>query len=313
MARSPREWIKYQLGIIPRDKDGVIDGRICYYNWINTPDENDWFYRFINNSLPKKAAFNFFSVFGKPLYLKRHPDKRNILYSGENLQERFTRYKDYCLDAVGLGMGFDDIKADNYMRFPLWLMFLFEPVVDIKLIRERIEEINAAKSSGKYECALIASHDKWQSRQAIYDGLYDIIDIQCAGRWQNNTEILWQQYHNDKVAYLKDCKFNICPENMDTPLYATEKLFEAFMAGTIPIYTGAANNPEPDIINHDAVLFWERDNKSQNEECRNEVLRLKQDENYYHKFMAQNKFQQKAAELIYDKFAELQRRLLALC
>ncbi len=312
MARTPKEWIKYQLGIIPRYNDGTFDG-ITYYNWLGLLGDDDWYFRFIKNNLPINVKFNLFGVVGKPRYLKTHPDKHNILISGENLEKRFTRYHDYCLDAVGLALGFDELEADNYMRFPLWLMYLFEPKVDINIIRERITEINSAKSSARYECTLISSHDNWHTRQPIYDGLKDILNIQCAGKLYHNTDVLWKEYNNDKIAFLRECKFNICPENEDTPLYVTEKLFEAFKAGTIPIYMGAANNPEPDIINHDAVLFWERNNKNQNEACRKEVLKLKQDEDYYRKFMEQNKFQPQAAELIYDKFTELQRRLLALC
>ncbi len=313
MRRSPIEWIKYQCGMIPRYEDGVFEDRIYFYNWLGVISENEWYYRFLKTNLPKTAKFNLFGVVGKPLYLKRHPNRHNILVSGENLHQRFTRYRDYCLDAVGLAIGYDEVDADNYMRFPLWLIYLFEPVIDIKMIRQRIAEINSAKSSAKYECALVSSHDKWHTRQPIYDGLKDILDIQCAGKLYHNTDVLWDQYDNDKINFLHDCKFNICPENEDTPLYVTEKLFEAFKAGTIPIYMGAANNPEPDIINHDAILFWDKNNKIQNEACRKEVLKLKQEEDYYSKFMEQKKFQPQAAELIYDKFAELQRRLLALC
>lgn len=41
MRRGPKEWIKYQMGIIPRSLS-VVDGRIFFYNWLSSGDENDW-------------------------------------------------------------------------------------------------------------------------------------------------------------------------------------------------------------------------------------------------------------------------------
>lgn len=312
MRRGPKEWIKYQIGIIPRCLNGVVDGRIFFYNWGGSADENDWMARFIVNNLPKNTTYNLFSVFGKPLYLKRHCRKNNVFFSGENLNCRFKRYGDYCLDSVGLAMGFDNLKEENYLRFPLWLLPVFEPKVDFERIKSRIDDINKQRNSGHYECALVSSHDSWNTRAPIYNGLKDILDISCAGRWNNNTAILWEKYGNDKVAFLKDCKFTICPENEDTPYYVTEKIFDVFMAGSIPIYTGAANNPEPNIINHDAVLFWNKNDVAQNDACRKEVQRLKDDEKYYEAFISQDKFLPEAAEVIYDKFVELKKRLMEI-
>ena len=51
------------------------------------------------------------------------------------------------------------------------------------------------------------------------------------------------------IKYVHEFKFNICPENRNVKDYVTEKLFEAFAAGAIPIYYGSDNNPEPEIIN----------------------------------------------------------------
>lgn len=309
MRRNPKEWIKYQMGIIPRSLNGVVDGRIFFYNWLGSGDENDWMAKFIVNNLPGKKTYNFFSCFGKPLFLKRHARKNNIFVSAENLNCRFKRYRDYCLDSVGLAMGFDNRKEENYLRFPMGLLAIFEPKVDFEYIKSKVDDINKQRNSGRFECALVSSHDNWNTRTPIYNGLNDILDISCAGRWNNNTSVLWEEYGNDKLAFLKECKFTICPENEDTPYYVTEKIYDVFVAGSIPIYTGSSNNPEPDIINHDAVLFWDRNNKAQNEACRKEVRRLKDDEKYYDAFISQDKFLPGAAEIIYDKFVELKKRL----
>ncbi len=46
----------------------------------------------------------------------------------------------------------------------------------------------------------------------------------------------------DKITVLKNYKFNICYENTSTQNgYITEKIFDAFQAGVVPIYLGAPN------------------------------------------------------------------------
>jgi hypothetical protein len=86
--------------------------------------------------------------------------------------------------------------------------------------------------------------------------LKDIVDIQCAGKWDRNTDLLKDKYGDSKRDYLFHKKFNICPENVDASGYVTEKLFDAFAAGTIPIYLGDDNNPEPKVINRNEVIFF---------------------------------------------------------
>ena len=58
---------------------------------------------------------------------------------------------------------------------------------------------------------------------------------------------LWEGHRNakgrvaDKLETLKQYKFNICFENTKQPGYITEKIFDCFVTGTIPIYYGATN------------------------------------------------------------------------
>jgi hypothetical protein len=58
--------------------------------------------------------------------------------------------------------------------------------------------------------------------------------VDCGGKIMNNTggRIL------DKTEFLKNYKFTIAFENASYPGYTTEKIMEALLAGTIPIYWG---------------------------------------------------------------------------
>ena len=46
---------------------------------------------------------------------------------------------------------------------------------------------------------------------------------------------------SDKRDCLSRYKFNICFENYAAPSYVTEKIFDAMLAGTVPVYLGAQN------------------------------------------------------------------------
>ena len=43
---------------------------------------------------------------------------------------------------------------------------------------------------------------------------------------------------NDKIAFIEKSKFNICFENVKHRYYITEKIFDSYLAGCIPIYCG---------------------------------------------------------------------------
>ena len=63
-------------------------------------------------------------------------------------------------------------------------------------------------------------------------------------------------HKDNKLSYLRDYRFNLTPENSNDPYYCTEKLMEAFQAGTVPIYFGCNNNPEPDVLPDAENVIW---------------------------------------------------------
>lgn len=66
----------------------------------------------------------------------------------------------------------------------------------------------------------------------------DVLAKAAARSWPS-----WRGATEDKLATLSEHRFTICYENArEIPGYVTEKLFDAFSAGTVPVYWGA-----PDI------------------------------------------------------------------
>ncbi|NGX47910.1 MAG: hypothetical protein K1000chlam3_01295 [Chlamydiae bacterium] len=58
----------------------------------------------------------------------------------------------------------------------------------------------------------------------------------------------------DKIIVNKNYKFTICYENCNLPGYISEKIFDCFAAGSIPIYLGAPNIEE--YIPKDCFIDW---------------------------------------------------------
>ena len=313
----PERGIALEKGIPPSKRITTWDGRVTLINyWTNdlAVCNRDWLYRFVKNNTDVKRL-NIFSIFGKKEYVEKYATKKDVFYSGENLDVKhgmYDEYCDYCLDYVGLSLGFAIRPEANYLRLPLWMLWIFEPVIDKDKIAERVDFINRSRNTGKFECSVIARHDNWNMRTPIYEALKDKINILCAGQWNNNTTILWDEYKDDKIKFLNDCKFTICAENEDTPEYVTEKLFEAFLGGCVPIYAGGASNPEPGVINPEAVLLWERGNKENNDAIVKKVCELNANESLYTEFLSRTKLLPCTVDYVYDTFLKLKERLEAL-
>jgi hypothetical protein len=60
---------------------------------------------------------------------------------------------------------------------------------------------------------------------------------------------------SDKIKFVSNTKFSICPENSAYSQYWTEKIFQAFQGGTIPLYW-AISKPFPDIIRPSTYVFF---------------------------------------------------------
>jgi alpha(1,3/1,4) fucosyltransferase len=60
--------------------------------------------------------------------------------------------------------------------------------------------------------------------------------------WEKTSYQSYRGPCNDKVSVIKNYRFSICYENCrDVPGYITEKIFDCFAAGNVPIYWGANN------------------------------------------------------------------------
>ena len=139
-------------------------GDIKYYNfWKEEKPEEIWFSRFINSrNLAQKKKICFFSVLGKKNNIRLKNNRINIFFSGENIySDRFISYRSFCeKQHFDLYIDFNTYANKNSIRFPLWLMFMFEPEATYNDIKARVGQLRYPTFENKQRfCSLVTSHD----------------------------------------------------------------------------------------------------------------------------------------------------------
>ena len=141
----------------------------------------------------------------------------------------------------------------------------------------------------------------------IMNELSEIDMVDSAGRWMHNDDSLKTQFGDDKLAWLKNYRFNLTPENSNAPGYVTEKLLDAVSSGCVPIYWGGNNNPDPDIYNSDAIVFF--DMNKDNSSVVKFVSELNSDEKRYMEFASQRRLVVGAEDAIWGYYEKLEEKL----
>ncbi|MDR3062184.1 MAG: hypothetical protein LBU57_08745 [Dysgonamonadaceae bacterium] len=297
-----------------------LNESVRFYNWFS---ENDWFRKFIHSrKIPcdRSKTITFFSVFGEKFPILINKSHVKVFFTGENLHRdefgfSYRNYSDYLQNNYfDLSLGFDCIENDSYLRFPLWVLPFVDPEDTspsaIKKLCEKLSNHRVDNIRAKKFCSLVSGHDPNGLRREIYDSLEKIGEISCGGRFLNNTNELKEIFNNDKLRYLERFQFNICPENSNAPGYVTEKLMEAVSSGAIPVYWGSDNNPEPEFLNRDAVIFW---NKGGDNTGNIDLIRsLNQNPELFKDFYSLPRLKPEAPEYLSEMLYDLETKLRKL-
>jgi len=175
--------------------------------------------------------------------LLKYPYESRILFLWEPIStapENYNRDIHNCFSRI---YTWDDSLVDNEKYFKF-----FYPRMN-KMIDEIIP-FDQRKLVCGISCNKTSFHPDELYSERIK--LYDFFDRTCPndfdlfGRWWSKDR--FQSYGglvDKKVDTMKSYKFCICYENIDgVPGYVTEKIFDVFHAGSIPIYLGAPNIAE---------------------------------------------------------------------
>ena len=309
--------IKKNVGTLESDYQNDVlfsrNSNVKVFNfWAELTRPQDlWYYHFINKYQPGtytgEKPITFFFVYGDRRKLQMDVNRPRVFYTGENV-DVCKDYKDHCLKDVDLSLGFEYLEASNYLRFPLWITWFFKPDFDFEAVKNQTYKMSHFPydfQKRRRFATLIASHDRNGIRAEITGLIEQLGRVDCAGGFANNTRELHELYNNSKHYFLTLYDFNVCPENSNTNGYVTEKVFEAINSGCIPIYWGSNNNPEPEVLNHDAILFYDRQDPGR---LIAQIEELNSNYRLYQDFVLQERFMPGAAEYVWTRFEELERK-----
>ena len=175
-----------------------------------------------------------------------------IFYTGEN--ERPWDYRCH------FSISFDHHEFDgkNY-RLPLYVIYdydnHFRDVPNTSTIRRSPSDLNERKEF----CSFVVKNGGCEMRNKWFHKLNEYRQVASGGPLFNNIGYILPRGEESvqaKIKFLNSYKFNLCFENSSYPGYATEKLYEALCAKTIPIYWGSPTievdfNPKAFLNYHD--------------------------------------------------------------
>ena len=179
--------------------------------------------------ISNKPDFLFYSCFGDDV--KKYANCVKIFFTNENVVPDFNE-TDY-------GIGFHHITfEDRYLRYP-------EYFYKIKPELQNRQNLSDELFDRKF-CNFIYSNSKNGEgaplRIEFCKQLMNYKKVDCLGKVLHNTDIDFEgrsgNWAQSKIEVLKGYKFTIAFENRFTSGYTTEKLYQPFLASSIPIYMG---------------------------------------------------------------------------
>lgn len=184
-------------------------------------------------------------VFNKPTYLssktlKRFSPKKVILFAWEPPVVQKNLYTSHFLSHFKRVYTWDDDLVDNKKFFKFYYPVLQSMVPDLPSFNDRklLTQISGRKKSKH-------SKELYSARVSVIEFFQDKPEgeFEFYGYgWEKDHYRHYQGSVENKLDALKNYRFSVCYENMcDVKGYITEKIFDCFAAGTIPIYWGASN------------------------------------------------------------------------
>lgn len=194
-------------------------------------------------------------IFGDKNFGNNNVNYKNcikIFYTGEN--ERPWNYQCH----YSITFDHQEFEGRNF-RLPLYVIYDYDnhnrnqPTPNTSTIRRMPNDLLEKKDF----CSFVVKNGGCEKRNNWFNILSAYKPVASGGPLFNNIGYILprgDESVQSKLNFLNSYKFNLCFENSSYPGYATEKVYEALCAKTIPIYWGS-----PTIecdFNTKAFLNW---------------------------------------------------------
>ncbi len=177
-----------------------------------------------------KPDFLFYSVYGTGREHYKYQDCVKVFWSAEGVIPDFNEC-DYAIGSYPMNVG------ERYLQTA------YNPATPDVQNREKFRSINP---KNRKFCNFVYSNESNGKgavlRKEFCTELMKYKHVDCPGKVLNNMQDAIEprngKWYKGKVEFIKNYKFTIAFENVAMPGMITEKLIQAFEAGTIPIYWG---------------------------------------------------------------------------
>lgn len=135
----------------------------------------------------------------------------------------------------------------NFIAYPFAAVHFDVPVEQLYALRQELLAVPKTRF-----CCFVVSNTMGAMagpRVRLFQQIHDWQNVDSAGQVMNNTGYLAPR-GTDFLRWIAQYKYMICLENSSAPGYLTEKPFQAWAAGTVPIYAGGAMSE----LNPDAIV-----------------------------------------------------------
>jgi alpha(1,3/1,4) fucosyltransferase len=247
MREGDLKFIKLKVGFVDYF-DGVPE---FFMDLFNSSKELS----FVRDDENPNIVFFCDEIFGKKNTLpKYNRSVIRVFYTGEN-----RRPYDYNAD---FAMTFDHFDTANHLRVPLWMLNIFDLKRKLGVDTDQIfsNRVGVTAPFKRDFCGYVQSNPTGVVRNRLFKMIDGQVDrINSAGPHFNSTGYIIPRGDDgvkQKMDFLGKHKFTLAMENSQWPGYVTEKILEAWLAGTIPIYWGSQTasldfNPKAFISWHD--------------------------------------------------------------
>ncbi|MBI3237168.1 MAG: hypothetical protein HYZ48_05675 [Chlamydiales bacterium] len=229
LIKNPREYAKMlrkKKGFFPK-----IARRLHLYPSLDSPETQ------------KIVFFNLTPSYCGKCDLSRLPKEKLVLFMFEPPVVLWRMYQPKVLADFGKVYTWDDDLVDDQKFFKFYYPVLRPMLPDLPSFEE------------KKLCTLVSSNLKSRHPLELYSERRRVIeyfeklnttDFEFYGhKWPEGVYANYRGMAADKLQTIKGYRFSICYENMrDVKGYVTEKIFDCFAAGSVPVYWGASNVTE---------------------------------------------------------------------